>query len=361
MESASPKIGIVVPVYKVKADFLAQCINSLAGQTYENIEIVLVDDCSPDNCGEICEDYAKTDKRINVIHHEINKGLPSARNTGIDNLDKDCSWVTFVDSDDWLDADACRKFAEYLNSWNKRPDMVIFSGCKNYPDIEIVSEPAFKNETWFEGREQIDVLQQTSMKFTQKQFSSKSINLDSACWRFVSLDFLNKNNIRFIDVSYREDGLFFLYTTEYANKIVYIYETFYHYRSTGNSMVNMYRENADYEHRVYFQEVWNFIDRFNKTQNFTDTVYYAILLSMEICIVQKYFNCNNHNTLIKKHKDCKNYFKEKPYSDVFKKIKLSKLRRNHLIKAILIKFHLYYGVVLLRNIYNKISSKESYK
>ncbi|MDO4321556.1 MAG: glycosyltransferase family 2 protein [Lachnospiraceae bacterium] len=355
-----PKIGIVVPVYKVKKDFLDICVNSLLKQTYQNVQIILVDDCSPDNCGAVCDEYAKKDKRVKAVHHKKNLGLPSARNTGINHLDVDCTWVTFVDSDDWLDLNCCEKFVSYLNKWNENPDMVIFSGCKNYPDREVISEPAFDNETWFRGVEDINKLQKTSMEFIKNNLPDNSINLDSACWRFVSVKFLDKNNIRFINVPYREDGLFFLYTTEYAERIVYIYEPFYHYRSTENSMVNMYRPNADYEHKLYLQQVWKFINHFHKEQDFTDSVYYTVLLSMEICITQKFFNANNPDSFLKKQKECGNYFKEFPYRNIFKKIDIKQLRRNHYIKAIAIKYHLYYGLVILRNVYNILNRKQNY-
>ena len=79
-------IGIVVPVYKVKKVFLDECINSILNQTYTDIRVALVDDCSPDECGRYCDEYAKTDSRIVVSHHKENKGLPEARNTGIRKL-----------------------------------------------------------------------------------------------------------------------------------------------------------------------------------------------------------------------------------------------------------------------------------
>jgi len=75
------KISIVVPVYKVEK-YIEKCVNSLINQTYKNIEIILVDDGSPDNCGDICDEFALKDKRIKVIHKK-NGGLSSARNAGI--------------------------------------------------------------------------------------------------------------------------------------------------------------------------------------------------------------------------------------------------------------------------------------
>lgn len=96
------KITVIVPVYKVE-DYLARCINSILKQTYIDYELVLVDDGSPDRCGDICEEYARTDKRIIALHRE-NGGLSAARNTGIDwaFAHSSSEYLTFIDSDDWI-------------------------------------------------------------------------------------------------------------------------------------------------------------------------------------------------------------------------------------------------------------------
>lgn len=92
-------ISVIVPVYKVEP-FLHKCIDSIINQSYKNLEIVLINDGSPDNCGKICDDYASKDSRIKVIHQQ-NKGLSGARNAGLDLCIGD--YVSFVDSDDWIE------------------------------------------------------------------------------------------------------------------------------------------------------------------------------------------------------------------------------------------------------------------
>ena len=94
-------ISVIVPVYKV-APYLRQCIESIQSQTYRNLEILLIDDGSPDECGKICEEYKEQDKRIRVFHTE-NKGLSSARNVGIQSATG--NYIGFVDSDDWIEPD----------------------------------------------------------------------------------------------------------------------------------------------------------------------------------------------------------------------------------------------------------------
>lgn len=98
----SKKISVIVPVYNVEK-YLDKCVKSIVDQTYKNLEIVLVDDGSPDNCPQMCDEWAEKDGRIKVIHKE-NGGLSSARNAALEIISGD--YVLFVDSDDWLESDA---------------------------------------------------------------------------------------------------------------------------------------------------------------------------------------------------------------------------------------------------------------
>ena len=98
----SARISVIIPVYKVES-YLHKCVDSVLNQTYSNLEVILVDDGSPDNCGAICDDYARQDPRVKVIHKQ-NGGLSSARNAGLDIAAGD--YIGFVDSDDWMEPDA---------------------------------------------------------------------------------------------------------------------------------------------------------------------------------------------------------------------------------------------------------------
>lgn len=101
-EGTMPEISVIIPVYKVE-DFLCRCVDSVLAQTYTDFELILVDDGSPDRCGEMCDEYAEKDHRIHVIHRE-NGGLSAARNSGIEwsLKNSDSKWLTFIDSDDWI-------------------------------------------------------------------------------------------------------------------------------------------------------------------------------------------------------------------------------------------------------------------
>ncbi len=101
-----PAISVIVPVYKVEP-YIHKCVDSILGQTFSDIQVILVDDGSPDTCGDICEEYAKKDERVQVVHKE-NGGLSDARNAGIPYAKGE--YVIFLDSDDYVEKD----MLEYL-------------------------------------------------------------------------------------------------------------------------------------------------------------------------------------------------------------------------------------------------------
>lgn len=107
-----PSISVIVPVYKVEA-FLGRCVDSILAQSFNDFELILVDDGSPDNCGSMCDAYAAKDCRVRVIHQE-NGGLSAARNAGIDWAVScsDSRWLTFVDSDDWIGEDYLKELLQ---------------------------------------------------------------------------------------------------------------------------------------------------------------------------------------------------------------------------------------------------------
>lgn len=108
------KISIIIPIYNVEK-YLPTCVESILQQTYKNLEVILVDDGSPDRCPVICDELAQKDDRIRVIHQK-NKGLSGARNTGIDNAQGD--YLIFVDSDDTVEQTLVEELYTYAEKWN---------------------------------------------------------------------------------------------------------------------------------------------------------------------------------------------------------------------------------------------------
>lgn len=128
------KISVIVPVYRVEP-YLRKCLDSIVNQTYQNLEIILVDDGSPDHCGAICEEYAARDKRIKVIHQE-NGGLSAARNTALEIAGGE--YLGFVDSDDWIEP---KMFETLL--WGieeKEADIAVCGRYEEYKDRRVPFE-----------------------------------------------------------------------------------------------------------------------------------------------------------------------------------------------------------------------------
>ena len=124
------KFSIVVPVYRVE-QYLDECVQSVLAQTYSNLEVILVDDGSPDRSGVMCDDWAKKDSRVRVVHQE-NGGLSAARNTGIRHAEGD--YILFLDSDDWWEND--KVLMAVANQLERTPaDVVSFNYRKSFDGI----------------------------------------------------------------------------------------------------------------------------------------------------------------------------------------------------------------------------------
>ena len=128
----SKLISVIIPIYKVE-EFLDKCISSVVNQTYYNLEIILVDDGSPDNCPQMCDVWASRDNRINVIH-KPNGGLSDARNAGIQIAKGD--FIAFVDSDDWIAPNMYQMMVDAIEKENA--DICACGIVVSYPESEKV-------------------------------------------------------------------------------------------------------------------------------------------------------------------------------------------------------------------------------
>lgn len=348
------KIGFVVPVYKVREDLLKSCIDSLINQTCSDIEVIVVDDCSPDDCGKICEELAIKDKRIKVIHHEKNKGLPSARNTGIENSKSD--YLAFIDGDDWVELDMAEILVRETEKYNA--DVYVYSGFREFKDRRVDCTYIYEHGKSFETLVERTGFQERYLFDQTKRHVPNSLPVQSACTRLVSRKLFDKG-LCFIDVKFAEDALFHLYSSEYAQKIVYLQHRFYHYRDTANSMVNSYRPNADVEQISVLKEMWKFAEIFGKDDSFIKGIYLLSFVSMQMCVWQKYFNEKNTEPLKARKKACKALFDAYPYKGVLSKVSFRELRDNQKIKYILMCMRAYELIVHLRNRHNQNKKKES--
>lgn len=218
----SELISVIVPIYNV-ANYLRKCVESIRKQSYQNLEIILVDDGSPDNCGEICEEYAKLDYRIKVIH-KANGGLSDARNYGIEAATGE--YFLFVDSDDYIHIDMIRILYEALKEKNAQ---VAVCSYQNVQENEVTAY----NES-YRG-----VLQPLLM--TEKQMFDSHYYLDKRVEFIVAWNKLYHcslfEHVRYPKGKVHEDE-FTTYKLLYqAQKIVYIEAPLYFYVQRENSIM----------------------------------------------------------------------------------------------------------------------------
>ena len=234
-------ITVVIPVYKVKKEYLDCCIESIYRQGVKDIEIILVDDGSPDDSGVYCDDYAAKDQRIKVIHKE-NGGSASARNAGIRNATG--KWLTFIDADDWIENSLFQNFIDLQPADDV--DIVLFTGYTEYQNKSIADPVVFEDGRTFTTKEEIDELEVRSLSMAANIPNSAS--LISVWGKFFRTEFLHSNNMLLDEqMRYNEDAIFSLETYEAASKIVYMGNNYYHYREVSSSKTNQYRKNVEKE------------------------------------------------------------------------------------------------------------------
>ncbi len=226
-------ISIVVPVYKVEK-YLDRCIESIVKQTYKNLEIILVDDGSPDNCGRMCDEWAAKDSRIKVIHKE-NEGLGYARNSGLDAATGE--YVAFVDSDDYIMPQTYEKALERLLSENA--DMCYFlcfgeyNGYKVYPKIRGL-------KSVYSGKDVVNNFLVNSISAMSRESSCLGMSI---CYILHKRSVIEKFKIRFYSERdcLSEDLFFRIEECKHISKIAVLPEYLYCYCHNGASLTTSYR------------------------------------------------------------------------------------------------------------------------
>ena len=249
-KKVQPLISVIVPVYKVE-DYLEKCIQSIINQTYNNLQIILVDDGSPDNCGKICDVYAKKDKRIEVVHKN-NGGLSDARNVGINKAKGE--YIAFVDSDDYIEKSM---YKDMYNLMEKRKADVCI--C-NFYNVEGNNKSLKNPNKGIQEYDKISIL--------------KEILLDTKVQSYAWNKLYKKevfNNIKYpVGKKYEDIGTTF-YILEKCNKIIVTGKPEYYYLNRKDSIVNNVNEQTiiDYIELIikrydYIEKNLKELDKYNK-------------------------------------------------------------------------------------------------
>lgn len=262
-----PFISIIVPVFNTEKQ-LDRCIKSLINQTYEKIEIILIDDGSTDKSLDRCLSFKQQDSRIVVIHQE-NSGVSSARNRGIEEAKGD--FIAFVDSDDWIDGNVCETFFDAYQKNNC--DLFCYSAVY-HKKRGAISSYLFPNDIDILTPEQKQELQRKVFTPYAPDFGY-NVNTrfaGSACGKFYKASVLKQNLLVFsTQTIISEDCLFNIYAIDYFERICFSKQVFYHYQISSNSAQNRYRPNSDRNFSVVIKQIQKWLKETNKNQQFIDS------------------------------------------------------------------------------------------
>ncbi|MGN0182441.1 MAG: glycosyltransferase family 2 protein [Candidatus Ornithomonoglobus sp.] len=250
-------ISVIVPVYKVEK-YLDRCIESLVNQTYVNLEIIIVDDGSPDNCGAMCDAWAEKDKRIKVIHKQ-NEGLGFARNSGLEVAHG--KYVSFIDSDDYVSTSMYEIMYNALNKNNA--DTCLCGHYIKYTNKSVRNKIPFGTRC-FKNKEIIDYILANMIGNVPE--ADDDYALQMCVWQgLFSKKIIDEYEIRFpSERQYiSEDIIFDLKYYTYSKKLVTVDDCLYYYCMNGPSLTRLYRSDRFEKNKILHNEIMRQLKDYN--------------------------------------------------------------------------------------------------
>ncbi|HDZ3070246.1 TPA: glycosyltransferase [Klebsiella pneumoniae] len=333
-----PIISVILPIYNIKEEYLETCIQSVCRQTLDDIEIILVNDGSTNNCLEVCTKFSHLDNRIIVID-QPNSGVSVARNSGLDIARGE--WIAFVDPDDWLEPDY---LLSLYNNASSNTEIVICD-CNVFSNGE-------KRENNFLPANSIGVLKNKYLLLGQlvskviAGYYPQLIGPGVPWGKLFKHDFIKKYNLKFVPGMVRmQDNIFCLYAFYYASQVFYTGENKYNYRMENNSASFKYNKKIISHFEKYFEEVKAFIDKcMSGNERYQKALDAKTLTSINSYLL--YYFCHDNHTIESENDTLGNLMCRQPYASALKRVDFTYLTTQEKIFVILLKLRLY-GVLKL--------------
>lgn len=348
-------VTLVVPVYKIKEEYLRKCLDSILNQTDKNWEAILVDDGSPDNSGEICEEYAKNDSRF-TVYHQKNQGVSVARNKGIDNAKYE--WVTFIDPDDWIDEKTVEVVNEQLAENN--PDILAFGYAREFKNLQRPEFLVHKN-----GKISKDLLDSMRLATLYHLVIDGVVHnyTVNAIWNKVyKVSYLNKFNIRF-EASARkgQDRVFNLYAFDKTDSVYYLDMLLYHYRNDNeDSIVNRYNPNTVKYSQAVLNLMYSWIKENKKPKIYTDMLNCWVCIRLQEYMRLFYFHKKREASYKTVKKELDDLLASEPYITAFKDVNKNLLTKEEKIFLFFIETKQYWvckTLISIREFGKKVKNK----
>jgi glycosyltransferase involved in cell wall biosynthesis len=352
-----PKISIIVPVFKVEK-YLPKCIDSLINQTLKDIEIILINDGSPDKCGIICDNYAKKDNRVIVIHQE-NQGVSVARNAGIEVARGE--WITFVDGDDWVENNMCELALN--KAQESEADIVIWSFFKNFINKEERIALIPGGDADLSKNKDLIQLKSIYQSYYDKVLTS-TVSAGVTWCKLYNAEFIRKYKLRFKKGLIRaQDTVFSINAIERASKIIYFDIPLYHYRITDSSTCSgtKYIENSIEPFNSLLNEFMNFINYYNKGTNYMDAFYARTIQVLMWHIKHNYFHKSKKTNIVARREQISKLIKTEPYSTALNNVNVMMLPKKERLMTRMFKCGLIIAFYSIYKLYTFYESNRSIK
>jgi len=346
------KISVIVPIYNASKS-LNKCIESIRNQTYNNIEIILIDDGSKDNSFEICNSYTELDSRIIVIHQE-NQGVSVARNNGLKKSTGD--FIIFVDSDDFLDEKACEIMLKEIIDNNCD---ISISNKDFYIGDKILKNILYKENHFLreEKEKELFILDLMTPYFDEKMNDVKYLSCGVTAKIFKS-EIIKNNNIYFQEnCRFGEDVIFNLYCFQHAKKISYINADTYHFCVNNDSSTHKFRNDWIDSHIIFMNCIDDFIRFYDKDERFQECSEMMKVTRISSLAVSYFFHKNNPSNFIESYKIFLIFIKNDEYNEAVKKVKNYLLTSNQKKIVFLLRNHmslLFAIICYIRNCIRKV-------
>lgn len=333
------KFSVIVPIYKVEK-YLKKCIDSILNQKYNNFELILVDDGSPDKCPQICDEYAKKDKRVKVVHKE-NGGLVSARNVGISVASGE--YILYVDGDDWILPELLEDMNEIVAK-NKNVDMVIFNLEKLFKNkVEIIP---FYVDNGIYNKKRLEEEIYPYLMYDKRKSFCKGIVFPAACNKLYKRELLVKHHCENEQIKMGEDNAFVFECLLYSKNVYFVNKVYYEYNQLNEtSFSNSYDQNRFYNNRILTQYMESRIGNLSEEMKIQMNAFKAYWLIMAI-----FHEVKSKRKLIYSRKHISKEIKK---NNSVKTINLKTLPTSAKCFIILLKLHLYTLALIGARIINK--------
>jgi glycosyltransferase involved in cell wall biosynthesis len=328
-------VSIIVPIYKVPEHYLVRCITSIQNQSMKNIEIILVDDGSPDMCGDICDEYAQNDNRIKVVHKE-NSGLSAARNTGEEAAQG--KYIMFVDGDDWIEPEMCKEM--YAMAEDTNSQLVMCGLSRDYKNKVEKYKVVLEDNKVYQGEE---------CEWLQQQLLVYNSNIAVAYAKLIRRDFLINNNIYHNEILRQgAEGLEFnLRLFDKLDRATFIDKPFYHYIYNENSISSSSTEENNQYVINCFDSIYRFVSKSKNSKLLISWFYNRLLYVIVTTAISGYFNPNNEKTYKERKKEFNKYLKTAIVREALNNPNWQGLSWQRIIVLWMIKYRFYLGIELL--------------